>query len=347
MGGGRLLRADVLHRLPDADRPARVQRGDRVLVWGAAGGLGVFAVQLCRLSGADCVGSSRRPRRASCAARWAPDYIDRNEFAGMMRRGDETERRRPRARRSRAASASKCRELLGAPPDIVFEHVGAETFPTSVLTVKPFGKVVICGPTSGYQLDFDVRYLWMRQKQIVGSHFANAYEATRANELIESGKIQPVLWKTMAFDSVAEAHQSMYKNEHLGKTRSSSGPRPRASGARPRAPGRSARRWVPDGRSCADPLVRHAVPGRPVRGGAPGDRVDRAPRRRHGVRGLPVPRRRLQGPPVATFEHHADFERYWYSEEFSTWRADYSGFYQVPVLYVWHDLIMRGGIGEL
>ena len=40
---------------------------------------------------------------------------------------------------------------------------------------------------------------------------------TRANELIESGKIQPVLWRTMNFDGVAEAHQSMYKNEHQGK----------------------------------------------------------------------------------------------------------------------------------
>ena len=99
----------------------------------------------------------------------------------------------------------------------MFEHVGRATFPTSVLTVKPFGKVVICGATSGYTLDFDVRHLWMRQKQILGSHFANAYEATKANELIESGKIRPVLWKTMTFDGVAEAHQSMYKNEHLGK----------------------------------------------------------------------------------------------------------------------------------
>ena len=43
-----------------------------------------------------------------------------------------------------------------------------------MFVVKPFGKVVICGATSGYDLDFDVRYLWMRQKQIIGSHFANA-----------------------------------------------------------------------------------------------------------------------------------------------------------------------------
>jgi crotonyl-CoA carboxylase/reductase len=108
-------------------------------------------------------------------------------------------------------------KILGAPPDIVFEHVGQATFPTSVLTVKPFGKVVICGATSGYNLDFDVRYLWMRQKQIIGSHFANAYEATRANELIEQGHIRPVLWQIMEFDKVAEAHQLMRENKHLGK----------------------------------------------------------------------------------------------------------------------------------
>ena len=66
-----------------------------------------------------------------------------------------------------------------------------------MFTVKPFGKVVICAGTTGYNLDFDVRYLWMRQKEIIGSHFANAYECTKANELIESGLIRPVLWRTL------------------------------------------------------------------------------------------------------------------------------------------------------
>jgi crotonyl-CoA carboxylase/reductase len=57
----------------------------------------------------------------------------------------------------------------------------------------------------------------MRQKEILGSHFANAYEANKANELIEQGKIRPVLWQTMGFDKVAEAHQLMRENKHLGK----------------------------------------------------------------------------------------------------------------------------------
>jgi crotonyl-CoA carboxylase/reductase len=77
--------------------------------------------------------------------------------------------------------------------------------------------VVICGATSGFQLDFDVRYLWMRQKQIIGSHFANAYECMRANQLMAEGKVQPVLWKTMGFEGVPEAHQLLHENKHLGK----------------------------------------------------------------------------------------------------------------------------------
>jgi len=73
------------------------------------------------------------------------------------------------------------------------------------------------GATSGYDLDFDMRYLWMRQKQIIGSHFSNAWQCNLANTLIEESKVRPVLWRTMGFDQVAEAHQLMHENKHLGK----------------------------------------------------------------------------------------------------------------------------------
>jgi crotonyl-CoA carboxylase/reductase len=147
----------------------------------------------------------------------ATGYINRGDYAGMMRRGDETpEEEKARFAESRRF-AKAVREILGEPPDIVFEHVGKATFPTSVFCVRPFGKVVICAGTTGYNLDFDVRHLWMRQKQIIGSHFANAYECMKANQLIEQNKIRPVLWRTMGFDGVPEAHQLMLENKHLGK----------------------------------------------------------------------------------------------------------------------------------
>ena len=135
----------------------------------------------------------------------------------MMRKGGEIAGRGEGALRRPRGFAKRVKEILGDAPDIVFEHVGQATFPTSVFAVKPFGKVVICGATSGYKLDFDVRYLWMRQKEILGSHFANAYECMRANQLMAEGKIRPVLWQAMGFDGVPEAHQLLHENKHAGQ----------------------------------------------------------------------------------------------------------------------------------
>lgn len=197
---------------------AKLQPGHRVLIWGAAGGLGVFATQLCKIAGAQSVGVVSSPEKGELIKQLgAVDYIDRNEFKGMMRRGGEEGAEEKARFKESKRFCGVVEEKLGGAPDIVFEHVGRATFPTSVLCVRPFGRVVICGATSGYQLDFDVRYLWMRQKQIIGSHFANAWEATKANELIEQSLVRPVLWKTMGFEGVAEAHQLLRDNKHLGK----------------------------------------------------------------------------------------------------------------------------------
>ena len=96
---------------------ARLQEGHSVLIWGAAGGLGVFATQLCKLAGADSVGVVSSAEKGELVkSLGAVDYIDRNEFAGMMRRGGETPRRRRRASRSRAASARPSPRSSAASP---------------------------------------------------------------------------------------------------------------------------------------------------------------------------------------------------------------------------------------
>ena len=197
-----------------------LQAGHNVLIWGAGGGLGVFATQICRLAGASSVGIVSSTEKGELAkGLGAVDYIDRTEFAGMIRDGDgDEDGARERARVEEAKRfARRVREILGDAPDIVFEHVGREVFPVSVFTAKPFGKVVTCGATTGYDLDFDVRYLWMRQKQIVGAHAFNAYEAWRANELVRVGKVLPVMWRALPFSELPEAHRLVDENRHIGK----------------------------------------------------------------------------------------------------------------------------------
>jgi crotonyl-CoA carboxylase/reductase len=200
----------------------KLQSGHNVLIWGAGGGLGVFATQLCKAAGANAVGVVSSDDKGELVKQLgAVDYVNRNEFGAMMRTDANHPAADPAADKERfkvsRAFAKRVKEILGDAPDIVFEHVGQATFPTSVFMVKPFGKVVICGATSGYNLDFDVRYLWMKQKEILGSHFANAYECMRANQLMAEGKVRPVLWQAMGFDGVPEAHQLLHQNKHLGK----------------------------------------------------------------------------------------------------------------------------------
>src|SRR3954467_2541370 len=118
----------------------QLQPGHRVLIWGAAGGLGVFATQLCAAAGAECVGVVSSPEKGALVEQLgARGFIDRTEYAGMMRRGGETDEEEKARFAVTREFAKAVRRVLDDAPDVVFEHVGKATFPTSVFTVKPFG----------------------------------------------------------------------------------------------------------------------------------------------------------------------------------------------------------------
>lgn len=187
----------------------QIKPNDRVLVWGASGGLGSYAIQLCRAVNAIpiCVVSSAE-KEAYCRSFGAELFVDRNEFPYLKHAnqadGAPTEDMRKFRRRVREVTG-------GHDPDVVFEHVGAATFPTSVFIARRQGKIVICGATTGYQLSFDARYLWMHQKQILGSHGCNSHDAQRASFLVEKGVIKPTLTKTYDFKDLAVAHDDLMR----------------------------------------------------------------------------------------------------------------------------------------
>ena len=116
------------------------------------------------------------------------------------------------------ALRGRIRELTGGDdPDIVFEHPGRETFGASVYVTRKGGTIVTCASTSGFEHQYDNRYLWMNLKRIVGSHFANYRESYEANRLIDKGLIHPTLSKVYPLEETGQAALDVHTNSHQGK----------------------------------------------------------------------------------------------------------------------------------
>ena len=194
---------------------AGMKLGDRVLIWGASGGLGSYATQMALAGGATpvCVVSS--PDKADIVrAMGAELIIDRRE-EDFRFWNDEGTKQNPKEWQR---LGKRIRELTGGHDvDIVFEHPGRETFGASVYVTRKGGTITTCASTSGYMHEYDNRYLWMNLKRIISSHFANYREAWEANALIERGLIHPTLSKTYALEDVGQAALDVHHNRHQGK----------------------------------------------------------------------------------------------------------------------------------
>ncbi|MHB8245322.1 MAG: crotonyl-CoA carboxylase/reductase [Acidimicrobiales bacterium] len=192
---------------------AAMKQGDVVLVWGATGGLGGYAIQYVLNGGGFPVGVvSSSSKVKLLEALGCEAVIDRAEkdyrFWSDETTQDESEWRR---------LGKDIRSLVGEDPDIVFEHPGRQTMGASVFVAKRGGTIVTCAATSGYMIEYDNRHLWMKLKQIKASHFANYREASEANRLISLGKIQPILSAVYPLAETGEAARQVHQNLHEGK----------------------------------------------------------------------------------------------------------------------------------
>ena len=198
--------------------PHDVQPGDVVLVWGGSGGLGSQAIQIVKAKGGIPVAvASGKERGEYCVGLGAAGYIDRRDFDhwGLpphWKDGDAFGKWAEGAR----AFGKAIWDVLGEKrnPRIVFEHPGESTIPTSIFVCDNGGMVVICAGTTGYHAVVDLRYLWMRQKRLQGSHFANDEQCAALNRMVADGEVDPCLSQTFTFEEVGTAHQLMYENVH-------------------------------------------------------------------------------------------------------------------------------------
>ena len=205
------------YRMLFGHRPHVLGPGQSVLVWGAAGGLGTMAIQLAALVGAKPIAVVSDTSRAQFVKNLgATGVVNRAEFNCWGSPPSMTEPDYASYMDNVRAFGKAIWQASGEKRDVdmVFEHPGRNTFPVSCFVVKRGGMVVFCAATSGYDLTCDARYVWMRQKRIQGSHFANLKQAAEANRLVINGKIDPCLSEVFTWDELPQAHQKMHMNEH-------------------------------------------------------------------------------------------------------------------------------------
>jgi crotonyl-CoA carboxylase/reductase len=195
-----------------------LRKNDVVLVWGGAGGLGSMAIQIGRAVGAIPVAVvSGDDKVEYCKSLGAKGCINRKKFDhwGALPDWKDTSAYNKWAQGARAFGKAIW-DALGEKrgPRVVFEHPGQDTLPTSVFVCETGGMVVICAGTTGYNATADLRYLWMRQKRLQGSHFANDDQANGINELVMQRAVDPCLSRVFPWGELATPHQLMFENQH-------------------------------------------------------------------------------------------------------------------------------------
>ncbi|EPY01954.1 crotonyl-CoA carboxylase/reductase [Magnetospirillum fulvum] len=207
------------YRMLFGHRPHVLRPGHNVLVWGAAGGLGSMAVQLIAVSGANAIGVvSEDDKRDFVLSLGAKGVINRKDFDcwGQLPDVDGDPKLFSDYMKKVREFGKAIWDITGKGNDVdfVFEHPGESTFPVSCNVVKRGGMVVFCAGTTGFNLTFDARFVWMRQKRIQGSHFANLLQAAQANQLVIERRIDPCMSEVYSWDDIPLAHMRMLRNEH-------------------------------------------------------------------------------------------------------------------------------------
>jgi crotonyl-CoA reductase len=208
-----MLTLATAYRMLISENGACIKKGESCLIWGASGGLGAYAIQLCNLIGAipiAVVSSDERElycRKVGCEK---VINLSRLGFKNFVMENGEPNYLMWQKLKIKLTSIHK------PGIDVVFEHIGRETLGASVYVLRRGGRVVTCAASSGYQCNIDLRYLWMEVKKIIGSHFANFEEAARANELMASGKIKCTTDTVIHFKEIPEYLDKMQSRKVIG-----------------------------------------------------------------------------------------------------------------------------------
>jgi NADPH:quinone reductase-like Zn-dependent oxidoreductase len=174
-----------------------IKPGETVLVLGGGSGIGSIAIQISKMFGALCIATAGDESKLERCRDLGADYTI-NHYQQKI--ADEVKK---------ITNRGMC--------DIVFEHVGKATWMESMKSLKPGGKLVTCGATTGPEASFDIRFLFTRQLSFLGSFMGTQGDFHEVMKHIFAGKIKPVVDKSYPLREAAAAHERLEKSEQFGK----------------------------------------------------------------------------------------------------------------------------------
>jgi NADPH:quinone reductase-like Zn-dependent oxidoreductase len=175
----------------------RIRAGEDVLIWGAAAGVGTACVQIAKLAGARVIATASTPAKAARVAELGADLVL-----------DASKEDVP----ARVAALTGKRGV-----DVVVDYVGKDTWAKSLRCLRRGGRLLTCGATSGHDPVEDLRHVFYRQLEIIGSTMGSDRELREVLGLLFKKRIRPALDVVLPMSQVREAHRRLESRESCGK----------------------------------------------------------------------------------------------------------------------------------
>lgn len=183
-----------------------VTQGEKVLILGASGGVGVCCLQLAKLAGATvvaCAGSDAKAARLKdLGADHTINYVERDFvkevyalYGKPSRRGSGTEN--------------------GI--DVLVNYTGGDTWTKSLRCLRVGGRLLTCGATAGYDPKEDIRFIWTFELKILGSNGWERNDVIKLLDLVQSGKLKVLVDQTFPLQDAREALRRIEDREVFGK----------------------------------------------------------------------------------------------------------------------------------
>ena len=178
---------------------ARLEAGETVLIWGIGGGVSLAALSIAKHLGARAVVTSSSERKLAKARELGAEIT--------LNHAEQTSEQIARA----------VRDLTGTGADVVVDSIGEKTWEASLRALRPGGRLVTCGATTGPHVSLDLRRLFWFQWSLLGSTMGCRREFAEIVALANAGKLWPVIDSVVPLDQGRAAYERMARGDQLGK----------------------------------------------------------------------------------------------------------------------------------